>query len=138
MQRVNDSVSIGTEIWNEMEEPWRQGSTIIAKPGYIWTTKWELDKPYIITRFQDVASNLIAVYCDVSRPVRATDDGFSFIDLYLDVWQLPGEEPIILDEDELSEAVKANYISHDEAEIAQRIARELVASLKDDPDFIRL
>jgi predicted RNA-binding protein associated with RNAse of E/G family len=137
MQHISERVSIGTEVWNSMKEPWKEGTTIIAEPGYIWTTKWELDKPYIITKFQDAVNNLIAIYCDVARPVQAIEGGFSFIDLYLDVWQVPGEEPRILDEDELMQAVEASYISPEEANEARRIANDLVISLKNDPEFLK-
>ncbi|MGV9001806.1 MAG: DUF402 domain-containing protein [Candidatus Saccharimonadaceae bacterium] len=137
MRRIDEHVSIGTEVWNEMSQPWAEGPTVIAKPGYIWTSKWELNKPYIITKFQDADRKLVAVYCDVSRPVQAIGDGFSFIDLYLDVFQLPGQEPTILDKDELKAAVEATYITPDEAEEARRIADELVASLKNDPEFLQ-
>lgn len=94
-----------------MDEPWCEGPTVIARTDYTWTTKWEVGKPYIITKFQDADSNFIAVYCDVARHVEAIDDSFAFVDLYLDVWQIPGQDPIILDEDELREAVDAGYVS---------------------------
>lgn len=137
MRRISDSISIGTEVWNEMNEPWAEGDTIIAKPGYVWTTKWEVGKPYIVTKFQDADRDLIAVYCDVARPVQASEGGFSFTDLYLDVFQLPGQDPIVLDEDELEDAVKAAYITQDEAEVAQEIASELMLSLKSDQEFLK-
>lgn len=137
MQRISDSKSIGTEVWNEMDEPWQEGSTIIAEPGYAWTTKWEVGKPYIITKFQDAASNLIAIYCDVTRPVEKTENSFTFVDLYLDVWQQPGKDPTILDEDELEDAVSAGYISNDEAIQARQVADELVARLKNDAEFLK-
>ena len=137
MRHISERVSIGTEVWNNMEEPWKEGATVIAEPGYIWTTKWELGKPYIITKFQDAAANLIAIYCDVARPVQAIEGGFSFVDLYLDVWQIPGKEPKILDEDELEQAVEASYISPEEADEARRIANDLVISLKNDPGFLK-
>lgn len=137
MQRISDSESIGTEVWNEMDEPWREGLTIIAEAGYVWTTKWEVGEPYIVTKFQDAALNLIAIYCDVARPVEKIEDRFTFVDLYLDVWQQPGKDPIILDEDELEDAVGAGYISNDEAIQAKRVADELVARLKNDTEFLK-
>jgi predicted RNA-binding protein associated with RNAse of E/G family len=137
MRRINNRISIGTEVWNDMQEPWREGETIIAEPGYIWTTKWEVDKPYIITKFQDADSNLIAIYCDVARPIKAVGNGFTFTDLYLDVWQIPGQEPVVLDEDELKAAVKAGFINSNEASEACRVANELVAKLKNDPGFLK-
>lgn len=136
MRKVNDHISIATEVWNTMKEPWAEGATIIAKPGYVWETKWEVGKPYIITKFYDAAANLVAIYCDVSRPVQKTEGGFSFVDLYLDVWQPTGQEPVILDEDELEEAVRARYITPEEADEARDVARQLVNNLKNNPNFL--
>lgn len=81
MVEISEGVSISTEIWKEMNEPWREGETIIAKSGYVWKTKWEAGKPYIITKFLNTAGELVGVYCDVSRPVRKKDKVFSFTDL---------------------------------------------------------
>lgn len=136
MHVVNDRISIGTEIWNDLEDPWHEGEIIIAKPGYIWRTKWELGKPYIITKIQDEKSNLIAVYCDVARPVQAAGNGFTFIDLYLDVWIPYGQAPIIIDENELDNAVAASYITSDEAAEARRVASELITNVKNDSEFL--
>lgn len=133
MRRMSDTISIGTETWNAMNEPWREGEIIIAKPGYTWVTKWEVGAPYVITKFYDHEENLIGIYCDISRPVKKIEDGFSFVDLYLDVWQPVDEKPMILDEDELNEAVKLEYISHDEAESARKTATALVNVLMSGP-----
>lgn len=134
--RLSDTVSIGTEVWNELDEAWREGDTIIAQPGYIWTTKWELGKPYIITKFQDENGKLIAVYCDVARPVKKINNGFEFEDLYLDIWQIPEQRPVVLDRDELTEAVIAGYITRDESCEAERVADTLISALNNNPDFL--
>lgn len=136
LNKVSPTIWIGTEVWNELEEPWREGSTIIANPNYIWKTKWELGKPYIITRFHDEGGKLIATYCDVSRPVKQIEGGLSFIDLYLDVWVLPGQEPVILDQEELDDAVKAEYVAPEEAIEANRVATELLSNIKNNPAFL--
>ena len=136
MKYVDDHISIGTEVWNEMKAPWEQSGIIIAEPGYSWVTKWEVEKPFVVTKFLDAAGNLIGIYCDVSRPVQRLNDGFSFTDLYLDVWQTPKAEPTILDEDELVDAVHANYISFEEAKGVRRVAEDLISHLKNDPEFL--
>lgn len=106
-------------------------SIYLGKKGYVWKTRWEANKPYIVTKFQDDKSSLIAVYCDITRPVEVVDCGFTFINLYLDVWFLPGHAPIILDE-----AVTAGYITSSEATEAQRVANELIVKIQDDPVFL--
>lgn len=133
---VSDSVSISREIWGEMGEPWREGSVVIADTGYVWTTKWEVGEPYIVTKFHDTDGRLVGVYCDVSRPIEASEGGFSFEDLYLDVWQAPGGDPVVLDEDELIQATEAGYISVEEASGARRVAARIALRLAEDPEFI--
>lgn len=136
MAHVSESISIGTETWNDMSEPWKEGETIIAEPGYSWVTKWQVGKPYVLTKFFNAEANLVGTYCDISRPVERIGDEFSFTDLYLDVWQPAGKEPIILDQDELEEATKASYITQEEAERARAVAASVLANLKSDPSFI--
>jgi predicted RNA-binding protein associated with RNAse of E/G family len=132
IEYLPDGSAITTEIWNEMPEPWKQGDTVIALPGYKWVTKWEEAKPYIVNKFFDSNSVLIGVYCDVARLVRKIEGGFEFDDLYLDVWQVPGSEPEILDEDELQEAVEAELITKEEAESARDVAKKVLSLLSDD------
>lgn len=136
MGRISDTVSIGTEIWNEMSVPWREGGTIIAQPGFKWVTKWEIDNPYILTKFLDAKANLVGVYCDISRPVKVIKNGFSFVDLYLDIWQPAGEMPIILDENELEEAVELGHITPEEAQVAREIAAKIMTDLISNADIL--
>jgi predicted RNA-binding protein associated with RNAse of E/G family len=126
---MTNDLAIGTEVWGFIEKPWAEGKTIIAKEGYVWLTRWETNKPYIITKFFDNKGNLLGIYCDITKPVRRTKEGFEFDDIYLDVWQIPGYKPIILDEDELSEAVKLGYISTEAANEARIVAEGLVKVL---------
>jgi predicted RNA-binding protein associated with RNAse of E/G family len=128
--------AIGTEIWNDMSEPWREGSVIIAQPGYIWKTKWQAGKPYTINKFYDDQQQLVATYCDVARPTEAVDGGFEFDDLYLDIWWIPGHEAIVLDEDELEAALEAGYITQKEANAARLIADHILEMIhRHDPEF---
>lgn len=136
MDYVSNTLAFGTEIWSELEKPWQQDNTIIALPGYVWRTRWEVGKPYIINKYLDDKRKLIGIYCDINRPVEKTKDGFAFDDLYLDVWQIPGSKPVVLDEDELEEAVKAGYISKKEAGWAHKEALKVMELLLTRPDLL--
>lgn len=125
-----ENKAVCTETWGELEAPWKESGTIIAEPGYTWVTLWETGKPYIITKFLNAEGELVGVYCDVSRPVKRVGDEFTFDDMYLDVWMVPGQEPVILDEDELEEALQAGYITQLEAEQAIEVAATLKDELK--------
>ena len=126
---ISDDLVIGTETWNKLDEPWSESGVTIAQEGYVWVTKWEVGKPYIITKFLNEAGELVGVYCDVSTPVKRNDNTFEFIDLYLDVWRETGQSPRILDEDELQDAVSASYISKKDADSALAVAKQLVQEL---------
>jgi predicted RNA-binding protein associated with RNAse of E/G family len=126
LQFITDNLAIGTETWGEIETPWAEGDTVIAKAGYTWITRWETGKPYIITKFCDETGGVVGVYCDVARPVRRQGAGFEFDDLYLDVWQIPGSAAVILDEDELRAALEVGHVTPREADDAYATARELL------------
>lgn len=122
---IDDKLAYGSEVWSDLDKPWRQDDVTIALPGYLWKTRWELGKPFIITKYLDDQGQLVGVYCDICRPVEKIGNGFEFDDLYLDVWQIPGSAPVILDEEELDDAIKAGYLTKDEATIARQYAEEV-------------
>jgi len=133
---LNDNVAIGIERWNKLDESWSESGVIIAQEGYSWITKWETGKPYIITKFLNETGDIVGIYCDVSTPVERTDESFAFIDLYLDVWQVPGQSPVILDEDELRKAISAKYVSKEDADSAQYVAEQLIEELINNSEFL--
>lgn len=122
---VTPTIGITYETWTNIEKPWTESGITIAAAGYRWVTKWETGKHYIITKIFDEQEELVGIYCDISTPITKTKKGFEFYDWYLDVWQEIGKEPIILDEDELEEALKEKYISTNNAKIAKQTARYL-------------
>lgn len=132
----DENTAVGTETWQPLEKPWAEGDTIIAEAGYKWVTKWEVGKSYVITKFFNTQNILVGIYCDISRPVEKIEGGFMFDDLYLDVWQVPGQDPTILDEDELKEAVDAGYVTQEEAERATEVALKLQEELRSNPDLL--
>jgi predicted RNA-binding protein associated with RNAse of E/G family len=133
---VSDTLAYGTEVWGELEKPWQQDETIIALPGYVWRTRWEVGKPYIVNKYLNDKGELVGVYCDICRPVEKTGNGLEFDDLYLDVWQIPGQAPVILDEDELEEAISAGYLSSEEADKVRLHAEEVKQLLLTQPDLL--
>lgn len=129
MEYYSANIGIGTEIWGPLDEVWREGSTVIADQGYLWRTKWEVGKHYVPTKFYDTNRNLVGVYIDICRPVERDGRGFAFDDLYLDVWYVPGRDPVILDIEELKEAVALHYVAESEARYAYGQAKSLVERL---------
>lgn len=131
---LSSNSAITTETWNEIQEPWSESGVIIAKKGYKWITKWEEGQNYIITKIIDVDGGIVGYYCDISSRVKKLSEGFELFDWYLDVWQENQKEATILDGDELEEALKADYISEEDAEIARNSAKFLIEMLNNE-DF---
>jgi predicted RNA-binding protein associated with RNAse of E/G family len=69
--------------------------------------------------------------------VEKTEDGFAFIDLYLDVWQVAGGKPTILDQDELTEAVNTGYVSPEEADEVRVEAKKVIELLTSHPEILK-
>jgi predicted RNA-binding protein associated with RNAse of E/G family len=136
LEFLSDTLAIGRETWGKLDAPWQESGTIIAEEGYVWLTRWEANKPYIITKFYNANGQEVGTYCDIAKPLRRTADGFEFDDLYLDVWRIPGEKPVLLDEDELAEALAAKYVTQQEADAAYVAVNELLAIL--DSDIVQL
>ena len=133
MHFLESGVAIGTETWGELEKPWAEGDVVIAKHGYRWVSKWEAGQRYVPTRFLDELGSLIGIYCDVSKPVEYANGVFTFTDLYLDVWYVPGRSAVLLDSDELEEAVQKGYLHETDAHQAMKTAEELMSAFDANP-----
>lgn len=132
-KRLKDGTIILTEVWNDMAEDWKEGDIVIARPGYKWVSKWQAGKPYVLVRFYSDKEALIGIYCDVCHPVRQNEGGMEYLDLYLDVWKESGrEEPEVLDEDELQEALRQGYVNDVDYDFAHTVADELITKIMND------
>lgn len=115
-----------TEIWPALETPWQESGTVIAQEGYIWKSDWAAGAHFVTTKIYDATGKFVATYIDICQPVTLTNGVFSFTDMYLDVWQPAGENPILLDEDELAAAVARGFVSTEAAEAAKGAAKSLL------------
>lgn len=127
---IGNNVIITTKVWEQLEEPWREGETIIAQEGYKWVTRWELDKTYLITTIFNENNELIGIYCDICSPITREGISFTCYDWYLDVWKEQNNPPIILDEDELNAAREKEYLSINQVQQAKAAAHFLIELLK--------
>jgi predicted RNA-binding protein associated with RNAse of E/G family len=122
---------VTTEVWNEIGEAWRaQEGFVFADTGYKWVTKWEEGKNHTVTEFIDATGKLVGAYFDIGSTVTKTPSGFEYDDWYLDVFQPAGERPVLLDENEMEQAVQAGFLTEEQAEIARREADRLIRQLE--------
>lgn len=136
-EEKSPTVLITKEVWNEMESPWVAEGTTIAKPGYTWFTKWEEGLSHTIWKAYDEEGNYVALYVDIGSEVKKNANGdYEAEDWYLDVFQPAGGKPVLLDEDELEEAVRLGYLNNEQANLAKREADKVLKELETHPpDF---
>jgi uncharacterized protein len=80
-----------------------------------------------IGRFHDAAGRFTGLYANVLTPVAGSDTlEWATTDLYLDLWLPAGGDALILDEDELENAVAAAYLPTDQADRARQEAAILL------------
>ena len=99
---------------------------IIADTGYlaiwfIFKNRW-----YDIGKFYDLSGKWLGYYCDIIQPVPKLlahqSRTVKLTDLYLDLWISAENEFLILDEDELADAVEKRYLT---AKMAKRARDQL-------------
>lgn len=72
-------------------------------------------RQYEVAAVHDAGGAILGYYTNFLRPPEVGPETWDLTDLFLDVWQAPGEEARLLDEDELEQAVATGAIGGDEA-----------------------
>lgn len=102
----------------------------ILAPGHQWLQIYPNNKHYAITAMYDKKSKIVEWYFDVIKEAGVMNQIPYIDDLYLDVVLTKTHDIIILDEDELEEALKTQDITEEEYNLAQKMGREIVENLK--------
>lgn len=99
----------------------------IVDEGYSWIQYFPEGKNFVLTVMIDEKDNVIQWYFDISEKYELTGDGIPFYDdLFLDIAVLTTGEVILLDEDELKDALDKNEITEKQYNNAMRQAQELI------------
>lgn len=76
---------------------------------FVYRHKW-----YDVGKFYDRARNLVGYYCDIikslNKLLRTPAKTNMITDLFLDLWITPEGDYIVLDEDEIENAIKHGYL----------------------------
>jgi len=75
---------------------------------------------------------LIGRYFNINTPVEFYPDHIRYMDLEIDVVQMPDGEVFVADEEDLDERFKAGYISKELLETAKKAAYQRVKTLRDE------
>ncbi len=99
----------------------------IGDVGYKWLQVAPKNENWWLTVVFDDRDNLIESYFDITRYNDFSDElRPTFIDMCLDVVFGKENDPVILDEDELKEALEENLITNTEYEMALSLAKNIV------------
>lgn len=110
--------------------PRRVLDTVIAESGFlaiwfIYAHRW-----YDVGKFYDGARNWIGYYCDIIRPLnrllKTPGKTATITDLFLDLWITQERRCVVLDEDELENALKRRYLPKTLADQARKQVDSLI------------
>ncbi|MFV1986076.1 MAG: DUF402 domain-containing protein [Gemmatimonadota bacterium] len=89
---------------------------------YLWPDRW-----YEVGAFFDARGAFRGHYVNLVRPPTFAENRWTVEDLFLDVWVPATGDPVILDEDELTEAVERGWVNPEERSRVEGLAASLVA-----------
>ncbi len=84
---------------------------------------------YDIGKIYNLNNQWTGYYCDIIMPRKRTETAFEIVDLFLDLWVLPGGGYEILDEDEFEAALQAGVIETELAKRARNALKDLIADV---------
>ena len=103
---------------------------VIIDNNYKWIEFYDYNSKVKLTSFQNEKGETIEWYFDIAREI-GKENGLPYEDdLYLDVVVTPQGEIILLDEDELKEALERMELTKEEYENAYKEAENLIDILK--------
>ncbi|CAH0121142.1 MULTISPECIES: DUF402 domain-containing protein [unclassified Paenibacillus] len=113
-------------LWKEYD-----GQTLcLADEGYSWLQYFPKGEHFIVTAMFDDRQRIIQWYIDICKSQGVTEQGVPwFDDLFLDIVVLPSGTVILMDEDELDEALIQGEISQEDYELATETAQHLLRQI---------
>lgn len=85
---------------------------------------------YEVASAHDSDGTILGYYTNFVRPPELREDSWHLTDLYLDVWQAPGDEARLLDKDDLDRAVEAGVLGRDEAREVEAEAAAVIQAAR--------
>lgn len=105
----------------------------IVDKGYTWLQHFPQDAYHSMTTMFDAQGNIVQHYLDVCLHNGIDADGVPwFEDLFLDVIVMPSGESMVMDEEELDEALQNGVISQVLYDLAWRETRQLLDQIERD------
>ncbi|QWC21120.1 DUF402 domain-containing protein [Bacillus haikouensis] len=119
--------------------PYGKGHLSIVDDGYMWLQQFPQDKHHAVTTVFDARGEVVQWYIDVTLR-NGVEHGIPWMDdLFLDLVLLPSGDLIVLDADELEDALSTGMIDQFQYELAWDEANRLKGSISSGSfDLIKL
>lgn len=128
-------------ISDEVEKKWivprEKGDECILGNGYCWLQIYGLEKNLVISAIFDEKYNFVETYFDIAKEIILDDIPYAK-DLYLDVVQTKENKFIILDENELKDALDNKEITKEDFKLAYDLKNEIIKKYGSNNDFNNL
>lgn len=120
---------------DEVSEPlyvaFGQERVCIVDSGYDWVQHFPDGAPYVVLAAFDERGELVQWYIDIVEGTGVDESGVPWYnDLYLDIVVSPLGETLLLDEDELDEALRLGKVTSAQYDFAWRQASVLLDALE--------
>lgn len=109
---------------------------ILADKGMKWLQFLPDEKKYAVSIMIDANKNVLQWYFDIIKESGLENGKVFFDDLYLDVVHLPNHMTILIDEDDLEEALSSGTINKADYDLAYKEANRLMNELKNGENHI--
>ena len=117
--------------------PRDNGKECMHADGYSWLQIYGVEDNCVISAIFDEKYNFVETYFDIARRIYIEDVPYAE-DLYLDVVQTKNNNFIILDEDELKEALDKNEITDKEYDMAYLVKDKIIKNYSSEENFKEL
>lgn len=126
--------------FNKMKKPYMVENIklCMANDNYKWLEFYDYNKKYRLTAMYNENNEIIEWYFDIARKI-GKENGIPYEDdLYLDVVVTPTGDIILLDEDELREALDRFEVNKSDYDMAYNEAKKLIELLEDNKDKLKV
>ena len=109
------------------------GLNVVKRPGDRGVTEVDTCSWITLHTYTSREGKLLGYYANINTPPEISSTGVRYLDLYIDVVRRPGEEPVVIDEEELDKAREEGYIGEDLYREAREWASKAVNRLRQMP-----
>ena len=103
---------------------------IPKEPGYSGVTRVFMGEWITIHEYYSSNGSLVGVYANINTPPEIGFSGIKYLDLYIDVVKKPGEEPLVVDQEQLEESCEEGFLTKSLCSEARTMASRTVGLLK--------